>query len=147
MKLSLLRRNSSTPPPSPVTSPKTTPRSPTGGSTTGLAKWEDQLQQQSASPNPTPSVSSLLPSPRTFIYPQPPPDMVGGVELGGGGGEGAARVLPSPTASPRDRPCSPRWVPDKANPDEQLLRAHAQAQAMAYVRRHSLARTHTLTRD
>jgi hypothetical protein len=92
-------------------------------------------------------VSSLLPSPRTFIYPQPPADMVGGggggVELGGGGGGGAARVLPSPTASPRDRPCSPRWVPDKANPDEQLLRAHAQAQAMAYVRRHSLVHTHT----
>jgi hypothetical protein len=94
-----------------------------------------------ASPNPTPTVSSLLPSPRTFIYPQPPPDMVG-VELGGGG---AARVLPSPTASPRDRPCSPRWVPDKANPDEQLLRAHAQAQAIAYVRRHSLVHTHART--
>ncbi|ELR16077.1 uncharacterized protein ACA1_224570 [Acanthamoeba castellanii str. Neff] len=106
MKLSLLRRNSSTPPPSPVTSPKTTPRTPTSGGTTGLGKWEDQLQQQSSRRRTWSGASSWAAvvevPPACFPRPRPRPG-TGRVRPGG------CPTRPTPTSScyaptPRHRP-------------------------------------------
>jgi hypothetical protein len=136
MKLSLLRRNStSSPPPSPGTSPKTTPRA-----SPSLAKWEEKLQQEASPSAGGASPNYRLPSPRTFIYPPPPPDLVVGdlrlpsptasPRTGGGGAPHAASDRSPPDQPPK---CSPRWVADRADAETQLLRAQAQVHAIAYV--------------